>query len=325
MLGPLSNRLSNAGERLRLRNNDGRIIDQVTYGVEGDWPVAPDGAGPSLARLRANIRGAEPKNWSASAQNGGTPGAREFSVNAANGRSVTSSSRSTDTWRFNDSGIEPPAAWRTRAYDDSAWANGTALFFREDAPLPAAKNTALAAGRTTYYFRKSFVLTGEVDRAQLLLRPIIDDGAIAYLNGAEVLRVNMPAGAVNYSTLASGEVGDASIGDSSYILSESLVPGTECARGGGAPGTLVQRVLACDHERRSDRLLAARRTVRPRYGFCSRSAERKTGRMRVSPHRASANPARARPTSLLRDRLPGSRRTTRRRASPATATSEMTA
>src|SRR5688572_3640691 len=41
VLGPLSNRLSNAGERLRLRNNDGRIIDQVTYGVEGDWPVAP--------------------------------------------------------------------------------------------------------------------------------------------------------------------------------------------------------------------------------------------------------------------------------------------
>src|SRR5688500_678829 len=74
VLGPFANRLSNAGERLRLRNNDGRIIDQVTYGVEGDWPVAPDGAGPSLARLRANLRGADPKNWSASAQNGGTPG-----------------------------------------------------------------------------------------------------------------------------------------------------------------------------------------------------------------------------------------------------------
>src|SRR5688500_15310508 len=74
VLGPFGNRLSNAGERLRLRNNDGRIIDQVTYGVEGDWPVAPDGTGASLAKLRANVRGAESKNWSASARNGGTPG-----------------------------------------------------------------------------------------------------------------------------------------------------------------------------------------------------------------------------------------------------------
>jgi hypothetical protein len=225
VLGPLSNRLSNAGERLRLRNNDGRIIDQVTYGVEGDWPVAPDGAGPSLARLGANTRGAESKNWSASAQNGGTPGRENF---PSTPQTVISNVvvAFDDAWRFNDSGVEPPAAWRSAAYNDSTWANGGALFFREDAPLPAPKNTALAAGRTSYYFRKSFVLTGAVDRAQLLLRPIIDDGAIAYLNGAEVLRVNMPAGAANYSTLASGEVGDASIGDSSYILSAALVPGT---------------------------------------------------------------------------------------------------
>jgi hypothetical protein len=225
VLGPLSNRLSNAGERLRLRNNDGRIIDQVTYGVEGDWPVTPDGAGPSLARLRANIRGAEPKNWAPSAQNGGTPGRENF---PSTPQTIVSNVvvAFDEAWRFNDSGVEPAASWRTPAYNDSAWANGTALFFREDAALPAPKNTPLVAGRTAYYFRKSFVLTGVVDRAQLLLRPIIDDGAIAYLNGAEVLRVNMPAGAVNYSTLASGEVGDAWIGDSSYILSESLLPGT---------------------------------------------------------------------------------------------------
>src|SRR5688572_29911086 len=225
VLGPLSNRLSNAGERLRLRNNDGRIIDEVTYGVEGDWPVAPDGAGPSLARLRANIRGAEPKNWSASARNGGTPGRENF---RATPQTVISNVvvAFDDLWRFSDSGAEPPAAWRTVSYNDSAWANGTGLFYREDAPLPAPKNTALAAGRTSYYFRKSFVLTGALDRAQLILRPIIDDGAIAYLNGTEVVRMNMPAGAVNYSTLASGEVGDASIGDSTYVLSESLVPGT---------------------------------------------------------------------------------------------------
>jgi len=224
IVGPFLNRLSNAGERLRLRNNDGRIIDQVTYGVEPDWPVAPDGAGPSLAKLRANVRGADPKNWSASAQNGGTPGLENFPVTS---QAVISNVvvAFNDAWRFNDT-VEPPATWRTIAYDDSAWPVGSGLFGNEPGPLPVPINTPLSTGRTAYYFRKSFLLTGAVDRAQLLLHPIIDDGAIAYLNGAEVLRLNMPGGAVNSTTLASGEIGDASIGDAAYVLSDALVPGT---------------------------------------------------------------------------------------------------
>ena len=225
VMGPFLNRLSNTGERLRLRNNDSRIIDELTYGVEGDWPVAPDGAGPSLARLRANLRGVEPKNWSASAQNGGTPGAQNFPEVT---QTITSNIvvAFDDSWRFNESDVEPPPNWRAANFNDSTWPTGAGLFFREDAPLPAPKNTPLTAGRTTYYFRKSFVLTGALDRVQLLLRPIIDDGAITYLNGAEILRANMPAGTVNYSTLASGEVGDASIGDTTYAFAQALVPGT---------------------------------------------------------------------------------------------------
>src|SRR5689334_19509715 len=54
LAGPFIDRLANGGETLRLRNNNGRIMDEVAYGSEGDWPVAPDGAGPSLARRRAN-------------------------------------------------------------------------------------------------------------------------------------------------------------------------------------------------------------------------------------------------------------------------------
>jgi hypothetical protein len=77
-LGPFTDRLSNAGEELRLRDNNNRVMDKVTYGVEGDWPVAPDGAGPSLARRRANIRGSDSRNWLSSPQLGGTPGAENF-------------------------------------------------------------------------------------------------------------------------------------------------------------------------------------------------------------------------------------------------------
>jgi hypothetical protein len=224
VLGPFSNRLSNGGERLRLRNNDSRIIDEVTYGVEGDWPVAPDGTGPSLARRRANVSGADANNWRASAAVGGTPGVENFPVKPPTVLSNTVVMIE-GTWRFNDSGTDPGTVWRDVNYDDSGWSSGAALFFDADAPLPAMKNTPLTQGRITYYFRTRFVVTGEVQRVQLRLRPIIDDGAVGYLNGVEVFRVNMPAGAVNYSTIASAVVGDATFGEPIVIEPEHFVAG----------------------------------------------------------------------------------------------------
>jgi hypothetical protein len=225
VLGPFANRLSNAGERLRLRNNNSRIIDEVTYGVEGEWPVAPDGAGPSLARRQRNLSGAVATNWAASAQVGGTPGAGNFHEGV-----VTVLSNAVvgveSSWRFNDTGADLGTAWRDTSYNDSAWPSGAALFFQEDGPLPGAKNTPLTPGRTTYYFRTRFVITGQVDRVELQLRPIIDDGAVGYLNGVEVFRLNMPAGTISYSTLANGSVGDATFGEKMFLSGEEFLPGT---------------------------------------------------------------------------------------------------
>jgi len=45
ILGPFTDRLANSGEKLQLRNNNQRLMDELTYGADGDWPVAPDGAG----------------------------------------------------------------------------------------------------------------------------------------------------------------------------------------------------------------------------------------------------------------------------------------
>src|SRR6266545_2254376 len=193
VLGPFTNRLSNAGEKLVLRDNNRRVMDEVTYDVEGDWPVAPDGAGPSLARLRANLRGADSLNWVASAQVGGTPGAENFPVRPPTIRSNTLVTLE-GAWRFNDTGTDLGIAWRDPNYDDSGWSGGSALFYVEDAPLPATKNTPLAPGRITYYFRTAFVVTGDVSQLRLQLRPLVDDGAVGYLNGVEIFRANMPAG-----------------------------------------------------------------------------------------------------------------------------------
>jgi len=78
VFGPFVSPLDNQGATLNLYNNSGRLVDTVTFGTEGEWPVTPDGAGPSLAKLDPDWGSAAGANWRASQQNGGTPGAVNF-------------------------------------------------------------------------------------------------------------------------------------------------------------------------------------------------------------------------------------------------------
>jgi len=74
VLGPFGGRLSNAGETLRLRTHDGRIMDELTYDHEGEWPPAADGSGVSLSKIEEDMGTADPGNWGQSLALGGTPG-----------------------------------------------------------------------------------------------------------------------------------------------------------------------------------------------------------------------------------------------------------
>ncbi len=51
-IGPFLGRLSNAGEELRLYNNDHRQMNSIDFRDSGEWPVEPDGGGPSLAKRK---------------------------------------------------------------------------------------------------------------------------------------------------------------------------------------------------------------------------------------------------------------------------------
>ena len=130
------------------------------------------------------------------------------------------------TWKYDQSGQDLGAAWRASDYDDSGWPSGPALLYVEDAALPAPKNTPLTLGRTTYYFRTQFVFNGSTDGQVLQLHPMVDDGAVFYLNGQEVFRENLPAGPVSYSTLASPGVSDATFTGPFPIPTANLVNGT---------------------------------------------------------------------------------------------------
>ncbi len=114
--------------------------------------------------------------------------------------------KSDDPWRYWDSGLNPGRAWTSVDYDDSRWKLGAA-------PLGSGDHTATKvdvgpANRhfITTYFRHVFDVADPSFYRSALLRLMRADGAIVYLNGKEVYRANLPAGAVNTDTLATRKV-----------------------------------------------------------------------------------------------------------------------
>ncbi|HKQ38751.1 MAG TPA: Ig-like domain-containing protein [Verrucomicrobiae bacterium] len=110
-----------------------------------------------------------------------------------------------DLWKYLDTGVDPGGAWISPGYNDSAWPASNAEFgYGDGDEVTVINNTDASGGRLiTAYFRRSFTVTNALSISGLSLQLWRDDGAIVYLNGAEVLRNNMPPGPATYSTLAS--------------------------------------------------------------------------------------------------------------------------
>ncbi len=108
------------------------------------------------------------------------------------------------TWKFLADGSNPGTAWRTLDFDDAAWARGPAeLGYGEgDEATTVPSGTGSVSHFVTTYFRTSFVVDNSGRYSGLSGTLVYDDGAVVYLNGAEVFRINMPAGPVSFNTLA---------------------------------------------------------------------------------------------------------------------------
>ena len=134
-------------------------------------------------------------------------------------------------WRYNESGADLGSNWASTSHPVGGnWQSG---------PAPLAYDTGLGSPIATlltdpsanlprvvtYYFETDFTLTPEeaTSLSGLSLTHVIDDGAIIYLNGLEIDRVNMPTGPVTASTFADAGVGDAVfVGPYSVALSPGI-------------------------------------------------------------------------------------------------------
>jgi hypothetical protein len=112
-------------------------------------------------------------------------------------------------WKYLDNGRLPGTNWTEPDFDDQDWSSGPA-------PLGYGGNgevTTVSYGPNssskyiTTYFRRAFSVSNPDFFHTLRVGLRCDDGAVAYLNGAEILRYNLPEGTVTSRTLAIDAVG----------------------------------------------------------------------------------------------------------------------
>lgn len=91
------------------------------------------------------------------------------------------------------------------------WASGAGQFGYGDGDETTLLTTAAAGSNhpVTTYFRHAFTVADPTRILELELQLLADDGALVYLNGAEVVRQNLPAGTVDFKTLTTTSISGA--------------------------------------------------------------------------------------------------------------------
>ena len=131
-------------------------------------------------------------------------------------------------WKYLDTGVAPAANWASPAFNDGGhggWKSAKAQFGYGDGDETTVVNLGshqLFHPITTWLRHHFSAATGT---SNLVLRLLRDDGAVVYLNGTEIYRNNMSAGAVTDATLATNNVSGAA--ENAWLeipLSNALVP-----------------------------------------------------------------------------------------------------
>lgn len=107
------------------------------------------------------------------------------------------------TWKYLDNGTDQGSAWRQPGFDDAAWASGASeLGYGDgDEATVVSFGPSSTSKYITTYFRKVINITDPLAFTNFSINLEYDDGAIVYVNGAEVARARM-TNPVSYTKLA---------------------------------------------------------------------------------------------------------------------------
>ncbi|PYI84469.1 MAG: hypothetical protein DME26_13240 [Verrucomicrobia bacterium] len=126
-----------------------------------------------------------------------------FLAACVSGRSATVISLNT-SWKylkgFSEASAPDPTAWQAIDFGDTNWVTALTPFWYGDAqPTTGTQLTDMRGRYTCIFLRKFFTITDPSQISQMQLVALSDDGFIAWINGQEIARYNMPAGAVPYN------------------------------------------------------------------------------------------------------------------------------
>ncbi|MEX0643385.1 MAG: lamin tail domain-containing protein, partial [Pirellulales bacterium] len=139
----------------------------------------------------------------------------------------------TTLWRYNKSGSDLGTGWATTTHPvGGSWQQGPAVLGFDQTP-PAILSThpirtsfmSEPGSVVTTYYETDFNFSGNLsDVVELALGHVIDDGAVFYLNGVEVLRYNMPtSGTITSGTFATTGIEASYVGPVAFPKSALVV------------------------------------------------------------------------------------------------------
>ena len=185
-LGPYRGRLSGDGERIAIRRADGVLVDEVDYQNHFPWPTAAGGAGSSMELINPALDNDLGASWRSS---------RVVVL-----PELSYFGEGSEGWRWRPGSSEassPINAWSGVDFvEDGTWATRSMPvgYGDVDGLTFNPPVSGMEGNYSTLFLRKDFeIAPGEVPQ-EVILRYLLDDGMVVYLNGNEVSRINVDAG-----------------------------------------------------------------------------------------------------------------------------------
>jgi hypothetical protein len=109
------------------------------------------------------------------------------------------------TWKYfigTQEASAPPDAWRAVGFNTVGWSEGPAPLGYGEPDIVTPFPSSSAGGYLSVFFRKTFQIDNPNNISQLVLALRVDDGFVAWINGQEVGRANVPDGELAYDRTA---------------------------------------------------------------------------------------------------------------------------